>query len=364
MKKIQNVVYFASAIPEKLERDLTLPSKFTRMLDRLPIIERVKGKTVAVKMHVGGSIGFSTIHPLFVKLLVDQIKKGNPKRVFVTDADVSGARERGYAKQTIGAEIVSDLGRDGKDVTRKLTGWKYLPSVLLSKPVIDSDVLINLSHVKGHGACGFGGACKNLAMGCVPNKIRGMLHSLEGDLKWDKEKCIRCNKCIKECSMKANKFTDAGEYEIFWHNCKMCMHCMLACPTKAIIIANKNFSLFQEGLARIAKLVVDQFDPSNVFHVNVLTNITIFCDCWGFTTPSLVPDVGIFGSQDIVAIDHASLSSIKVEKLIPGSLTPPYVLGRKGHLFERIHNKDPFKQVDALKKLGAGSVKYRIEEIK
>ena len=331
-----------------------------RLLERLPILKQVEGKTVAIKMHVGGGIGFSTIHPLFVKLLVDHVKKGKASNVFVTDADISGAAVRGYAKETIGAEIISCLGKDGDAIVEESTGWEHLTSAFLSKPVLDADVLINFSHVKGHGACGFGGACKNIAMGCVPNKTRAALHSLEGSLKWNKGKCIRCNKCIEECSMKANKFTDAGEYEIFWHNCKMCMHCMLACPEKAIEIENRNFSLFQEGLARVTKLVLDHFDPSDVFHINVLTNITIFCDCWGFTTPSLVPDIGVFGGQDIVAVDHASLMSIKTENLIPGSLTPPYELGKKGHLFERIHHKDPFEQVEALARLRAGSTKYEV----
>jgi uncharacterized Fe-S center protein len=117
-------------------------------------------------------------------------------------------------------------------------------------------------------------------------------------------------------------------------------------------------------LARVAKLVLDCYDPRNVFHINVLTNITIFCDCWGFTTPSLVPDIGILGSRDIVAVDQASLNMIKTSNLIPGSLTPPYVLGKKGHLFERIHHKDPFVQINALKEMGAGSTEYRLVEVK
>lgn len=364
MTKSKSEVFFASAVPEKLERDLTLPVRFMRLLNHLPIGEKVRDKTVAVKMHVGVGMGYSTIHPLFVKLLIDHIKKGKPGDVFVTDADISGAAMRGYTEETVGAKIISTLGSDGKAVVKKETGWKHVPEVMLSKPILDADVLINLSHVKGHGDCGFGGACKNLAMGCVPNKSRASMHALEGKLKWEKGKCTRCDKCIKECQMKANKFNKDGEYEIFWHNCKMCMHCVLACPSGAITIENRNFDLFQQGLARVAKLVLDSFDEDKTFHINVLTNITIFCDCWGFTTPSLVPDIGILGSTDVVAVDHASLEAIKVENLIPGSLTPPYVLGKKGHLFERIHHRDPFAQIKALSELGAGSLDYVITAVK
>jgi uncharacterized Fe-S center protein len=298
-----------------------------------------------------------------VKLLVDHIKKGKPKRVFITDGDASGAAARGYAKQTVGAEVRSAFTKNGSPVVTRNTGLARLGNVQLSKLVTDADVLVNFSHVKGHGACGFGGACKNLAMGCIPDRSRKKLHSLEGDLTWSKAKCTRCGKCINECPVKANKFNDKGGYEIFWHNCRMCLHCMLACPSGAIKIANRKFDLFQEGLARVANLVLKSFSGDDVFHINVLTNITIFCDCWGFTSPCLVPDIGIIGGQDIVAVDRASLDAIKVKDLIPNSITPPFNLGRGRHLFERIHHCDPYEQLRALVRMKAGSWYYRLVEI-
>lgn len=357
-------VLFASAHPARVDRDLTLPAKFRRLLDGMKIAENVKGRTVAVKMHVGGDLGYSTIHPLFVRLLVEHIRKGKPRKVFVTDGGVKNAHHRGYTEETVGAPLLASIGDDGKDVVARKTGWAKLPVAHIGRPIVDADVLVNFSHLKGHGDCGFGGACKNLAMGCVPGKTRRAMHSLEGKLTWHRKRCVRCNRCIDECPTKANKFTEKGDYEIFWHHCRMCMHCMLACPTGAIKIANRKFDLFQEGLARVAKLVLDSYSPEDVYHINVLTNITVFCDCWGLTTPSLVPDIGILGSQDIVAVDHASLEAIKVKDLIPGSLTPPYRLGKGKHLFEKLHAKDPYTQVRALERLGCGTTKYRIAAVK
>lgn len=358
-------VLFASARPERLDRDCTLPAKFMRLLDRMPLRERVEGKTVAVKMHLGGGLGYSTIHPLFVKLLVDHIKAGKPRYVFITDGGVDGASDRGYTEETIHARLVPSIGKDGKDVKPVETGWERMPTAYIGRPILDADVLVNFSHVKGHGDAGFGGACKNLAMGCVPEETRRAMHSLEGKLSWSKDKCIRCNKCLKECASKANAFSAEGEYTIFWHHCKMCLHCMLACPTGAIVLKQQRFDLFQEGLARVARLVLDSFKPGLKFHINVLTNITIFCDCWAFTTPFLVPDIGIFAGEDIVAVDKASLDAIKTDDLIPGSITPPYKLRRKGgHLFERIHAKDPYVQGKTLVRLGMGSARYRVAEIK
>jgi len=364
MAKQSSTVFFASAVPARLDRELTLPAKFRRLLAALPIQECVRGKTVAIKMHLGGALGYTTIHPLFVKLLVDHIRSGKPRDVFVTDGSVAGASDRGYARQTVGAELRPAFTGDGKDVRRKRTGWPPLPSVLVSRLVTDADVLINLSHVKGHGDCGFGGACKNLAMGCIPGESRGRLHALEGDLTWDRARCIHCGKCIEECPVGANKFDEQGEYRIFWHHCKLCRHCMLICPTGAIRIEKHDFDRFQEGLARVARIVVNSFRKGHVFHLNFVTQVTIFCDCWGMTTPSLVPDVGIFGSEDIVAADHASLRSIKVKNLIPGSLTPPFRLGKGRHLFEKLHGRDPFAQVRSLEKLGAGSTAYRVVKVR
>ncbi len=364
MPKKKAIVLFASAIPKKVDRDLTLPAKFQRLLDRMPIIERVNGRKVAIKMHLGGGLGYSTIHPLFVKLLVDHVKKGKPRSVFVTDGSVKNASDRGYAKETVGARLLPAVGTNGKDVITKRTGWTPMKTVEIGKPIADADVLLNFSHAKGHGACGYGGACKNLAMGCVPDSTRAKMHGLEGSLEWVRDKCIRCDKCIKECTSNANSFNKKGEYNIFWHHCRLCLHCMMVCPTGAIRIENRKFDLFQEGLARTAKVVLDTFKPGHVFNINVLSDITIWCDCWGLTTPSLVPDIGIMASEDIVAVDQATLKAIKTTDLIPGSITPPYKLGKGRHLFEKLHGKDPFCQVRELEKLGAGTASFLIEKVR
>lgn len=365
MKSIKSDILFASANPNKMDREATLPARFQRLLQQLSIIDKVKGRTVAIKMHLGGGLGYSTIHPLFVRLLVDHIKSGKPKRVFVSDSSVKGVEIRGYTKETIGAPLVSAIGEDGKNVKLRRTGWDRIKSVYIGNPIANADVLIDLSHVKAHGDCGFGGACKNLAMGCVPGKTRRKIHELEGCLTWKRNKCVHCNKCIEECPTKANSFNSKGEYSIFWHHCTLCRHCALICPTKAITIEKQEFDVFQEGLARVAKLVLDCFKPKDVFFINFLTHITVFCDCWGLTTPALVPDIGIFAGQDIVAVDWASLDAIKTKNLIPGSLTPPFKINRKkGHLFEKIHHRDPYSQLRALEKLGAGSSKFKITEVK
>jgi hypothetical protein len=117
-------------------------------------------------------------------------------------------------------------------------------------------------------------------------------------------------------------------------------------------------------MAICTDVVLKTFEPGHVFYINFLTNITIICDCWGMSMPALVPDIGVMASSDIVAIEKASLDAVKTENLIKDGLPQGLELGDKGHLFERIHGKDPFVQLEELKKLGLGSDEYFIEEVK
>ncbi|MHA1339324.1 MAG: DUF362 domain-containing protein [Promethearchaeota archaeon] len=231
--KDKSLVYFANIKVKKLERDKTLPAKFVRMLENSGLADKVRGKKVCIKMHLGGKIGYTTIHPLFVRLLADFLKKAKAKRIFVADGSKKGCEVRGYTRKTFGAKITSLFGLLGK--TKKFSvNFKTFDEVEISSKVLNSDFLLVLSHVKGHGDAGFGAAAKNIAMGCIPPRSRSKLHALEGGIEWDESKCKKCNKCIEECPNKANKFNDEGKYEVFWHNCKYCRHCILICPEGAL----------------------------------------------------------------------------------------------------------------------------------
>lgn len=92
------------------------------------------------------------------------------------------------------------------------------------------------------------------------------------------------------------------ELHIDFHACRYCRHCALACPEHALIVNDgRGFRHFQEGMAITTKLALEHLEPERLLHINLLTNITMFCDCWGITTPSMVPDIGVLASHDIVA---------------------------------------------------------------
>jgi len=357
---------FAKYAAVNLEPSNSIGAKWLRVLDALDLASAVKGKNTCIKMHLGGGHGFTTIHPFFTRKLVEKIKAAGAKRVFITDSpgSVLNAVERGYTAETVGCPLVPLSGQsDTFFKTRPIQPtFGAFKEVDIGGEVLSAEALIDFSHVKGHGACGFGGASKNLSMGCVTQASRRALHALEGGLEWNKERCTRCKKCEENCPNSAISF-EKDQFDVFYHNCKYCQHCVLICPQKALTMLGGKYRDFQRGMALTTKAVLENFPPENRLFINMLMDVTIFCDCWGMSTASLVPDIGILAGRDIVAIEQASLDLVKLENLIAGALPPGWELGKKGHLFERVHGKDPHAVVEFLEELGLGKRSYELQEI-
>ncbi len=358
-------VFFADIAFEKLEPERTLPAKFKRMLTKLRIKQKVKGKNVGIKMHFGSGLCYSTIHPLFVKILVDDLKAAGAAKITAMDNNIQDGVNRGYIPEIIGCDVVSTFGNTKKYLYKEEIGFKGLDYAEFGGEAVDCDFFIDLSHVKGHGCCGFGGALKNIAMGVTPPPTRTKLHHLEGGIAYDETKCEFCKKCLKACPRDALQIQKGDKILVFLHNCTYCQHCVEACEQHALTVEDRKFEDFSEGMALVTAKFLEKFKPNNLLFINFLTDITMFCDCWGFTTPSLVPDIGILASTDIVAVDTASLDLIKTENLIMNGLP----IGRElvdvdGHMFEKIHGKDPYLMVKYLEKIYSGSSKYDLNEVK
>lgn len=360
------VVTFASSKVKALRRDATLPVKFGKLLDQYPLRDMFDGKIVAIKMHVGNDIGYTTISPLFVRQVVDAVKAAGGKP-FITDGSgqMHHARARGYTEEVVGAPLLPAAGVANKYAYPVQVGYHALDTVDLCGNIVDADAMIVLSHGKGHGHSGFGGAIKNLAMGCVARDSRGKIHKLQGEgLTWHTEACTHCGACVASCPVGGALYFDE-EQTLHWfdHNCRYCHHCELTCPVEAIQIAGDSIERFQRGMALATKAILDTFEPGRVLFLNVLMAITPYCDCWGFSTPALVPDIGITGSTNVVAIEQASLDLIRFEDFILSSLPPDMKVGDSGHLFERIHGKDPYLQVRCAEEVGLGSCLYQLIEM-
>ena len=357
---------FAQYAGKNLEPSNSIGAKWLRLLDELDLAAAVSGKRTCIKMHLGGGMGFTTIHPFFTRKLVEKVKAAGARTVFITDSPgaVLHAVERGYTAETVGCPLVPLSGQSDKFFEKRTVtpAFGAFREVEIGGEVLAAEALIDFSHVKGHGACGFGGASKNLSMGCVTQRSRGTLHALEGGLEWDGKACTRCKKCEANCPNGAIDMSK-DTFDVFYHNCKYCQHCVLICPQKALKMLGGGYRDFQRGMALTTKTVLENFPVENRLFINLLMNVTIFCDCWGMTTASLVPDLGILAGRDIVAVEQASLDLIRTEDLIAGALPPKWELGKTGHLFERVHGKDPHAVVEFLEELGLGKRKYTLQEI-
>jgi uncharacterized Fe-S center protein len=359
---------FADYRPANLEPKNSIGAKWVRLLERLDIASVVKDKRTAIKAHLGGGHGFTSIHPYFIRKLVDAVKAGGAKEIFVTDGNwaVKSAPERGYTAEVLGCPVLPVAGSDDKYVyTRPVSPqFRTLKGLNLAGEIVNAEALINLVHVKAHGAAGFGGLTKNLSMGCVDQKTKTDLHALEGGLEWDEAKCTHCMSCKENCPNSAISFDKNDKINFFYHSCKFCQHCVLICPEKAITMVGGAFKDFQTGLAIAASEVLSTFARENTLSISFLMDITIFCDCWGMSTPALVPDIGILAGRDLVAMEQASLDLIRTENLIPGSLPKGWELGSTGHLFERVHRKDPYVSVECMREKGWGTREYGLIEVK
>ena len=357
-------VYFADIGISRIEQDRTLPAKFGRMLTKFSLFDRVKDKTVGIKMHFGGGIGYTTIPPLFIRILVQKLKDNGAGSVYVMDGGPQDGIPRGYTREVLGCEVVSTFGASRKYLYREDINYLTYDYALFGGEAVDCDFFIDLSHFKAHGACSYGGALKNIAMGVVPGEVRGKIHRLEGGIEYDQSKCTLCEKCAKECKNSAITVKrEEKRVEFFFHNCTYCQHCIMICPSKTLTMENRTFEDFARGMALTTSAFLKRHIPENMLFINFLTNITVYCDCWGFSTASLVPDIGIVASEDIVAADWASLDMIKSENLQPQGLPKGRKLEKGKHLFEQIHGKDPYVMVKMLEELKGGSSRYEIIEV-
>ena len=366
-------VYFGSAHQARLDAKETLPAKLDLILDQLHLRDRVKDETVAIKMHTGNNMVYSTIHPVFVRRVVQAVKDGGGKP-FVVDVnwDAAGAETRGYSTEVIGCPVYPAAGPDEKYFYEHERPYKDIKSWNVSGLIQDSTFMINFAHVKGHPSCSFGAAFKNIALGCMAGRTRGAMHdAMHYDQYWFPEKCpdkSLLKQIVDACPHNGivEDKEKPGELHMHFEECNQCGRCLRIAPQGSLLISPVNFLTFQEACAISVDIVLSTFSPGKVTHLNLATHMTPVCDCFGFTSMQILPDAGIFGSDDIVALDKATLDIIGQSRLIEENIpTSMEVHTREGHPFQWLHGplKDPYKVTEYGEKLGLGSRDYELVDV-
>lgn len=369
-------VYFAQA------RGTPRRNKFKR-IDRLlqaAGLDRVipDGALTALKVHWGETGNADFVPSFYVRHLVSAVQAAGG-RPFVTDTNtlyrgsrhdavdnLATARLNGFCDATLGAPVLVADGLLGADYREVPVAGKHLTSARIATAIVDADAMVVLSHVKGHMVFGFGGALKNLGMGCSASAAKQSLHA---DVRpvVDTGRCTACGLCQSHCAFGAIAMAGnpdgSAHAQIDLDTCAGCGECLAVCPAEAIPIDwgsddGSTFATTQEKTAEYALAAVAGKEENSLY-VNFLTNITPDCDCCSWSDAPIVPDIGYLVSRDPVAIDMASLD------LVNGftGFSDRAPVTTPGDRFRAVHDIDYMPTLRHATAMGLGSLEYELEEL-
>ena len=303
-----------------------------------------KNEKVAIKLHMGEKGNKYYLKPDLVKVIIDVLKQLKTEP-FLFDSPViypggrdtvqkyyNTAKQHGFTEELIGCKIIIS------------NEFEYVKTEHLNaevcKDIINADGLLVLSHVKGHMCSGFGGAIKNVGMGCVTIKTKAEIHNFANPMFV--ADCVGCGTCYKACpvhaiSMKNNKAN------INYSSCWGCGACINVCPSNVLKPKIASFDrLIAEGASAVLK------KAKKTYYINVLQNITRLCDCATDPEGIVLEDIGILLGKDIVAVEKASFDLINKKA------------GKD--LFEELHKKSPLEHIKEAERLGLGNLNCELIE--
>lgn len=304
-------VYFTNL---RTSPNSNLLQKLERMVKRAGI-EQIdfKDKFVAIKIHFGEYGNVAYIRPNYAAVIVKLIKDLGGK-VFLTDSNTlySGSRDNavdhihtamvnGFNPIAVGCDVIIADGLRGKDERIVDVQGKYCPAPKIGAAIADADIVLSLSHFKGHEMAGFGGAIKNLGMGAGSVAGKLDMHAT-AQPKIDQDKCIGCKICEKNCNHDAVHII-GKKAVIDYDKCVGCGQCVAICKNEAAVMGSEESGIILNY--KISEYTKAVLKDKPHFHVSFIMNVSPECDCWGHNDAAIVPDLGIACSFDPVALDQA-----------------------------------------------------------
>lgn len=350
----------------------SLPQKLEKLI-RAAGIGNIdfSNKYAAIKIHFGEPGNLAFLRPNYAKVVADTVRSlgGKP---FLTDCNtlyvgrrknalehLDSAAENGFNVQSAGCQILIGDGLKGTDELLVPIDGEYVKEAKIGRAVMDADVFISLNHFKGHEATGFGGALKNIGMGCGSRAGKMEMHSAGKPFVLSKH-CIGCGACQKDCAHDAISLTHAVA-QIHHDRCVGCGRCLGRCPVDAIVHPGDETNEILN--CKIAEYSLAVLKDRPHFHISLVIDVSPYCDCHSDNDLPIVPDVGMFASFDPIALDVACADAVNRQPRLPGSMLDEQPHSHHDH-FTDTHPETNWKTgIAHAVKLGLGTAEYQIIEL-
>lgn len=371
----ESTVYFTSfkATPHE-----NLLQKIHRLM-KTAGMEKIdfEDKYVAIKMHFGEYGNLAMLRPNWARAVVDYVKQlgGKP---FLTDCNTLyvGSRKNavdhmetaylnGFTPYTVGCPVIIADGLKGTNEVLVPIDGQYVKEARIGAALMDADIVISLTHFKGHEMAGFGGALKNIGMGGGSRGGKMDQHS-DGKPLVRRDRCIGCGACTRICAHGAPSVTD-GKASIDHSRCVGCGRCLATCPRDAIYAENsKSLTALNCKIAEYAYAVCKD---RPCFHISLIRDVSPNCDCHSENDIPIIPDVGMLASFDPVALDMACVDLANQQTALPGSVLAEKILHSSGedpdHEFFHVNHPDAEWRtcLEHGEKIGLGTRTYKLVTI-
>lgn len=333
------------------------------------------GQYVAIKIHFGEPGNMAFLRPNYAKAVADVVKElgGRP---FLTDCNtlyvggrknaldhIDSAYGNGFVPYATGCHVLIADGLKGSDdVAVPVEGGEYIKEAKIGRAIMDADIVISLNHFKGHESTGFGGALKNLGMGCGSRAGKMEMHSA-GKPHVNQEDCVGCGRCRKICAHDA-PVIENKKASIDHNKCVGCGRCIAVCPRDAVLPASDEANdILNCKIAEYSKAVC-QGRPN--FHISLVIDVSPYCDCHAENDAAIVPNVGMFASFDPVALDVACADAVNAQPAISNSMLGEAQEHHCSHdHFTAVSPDTNWKSaVEHGQKIGLGSMEYELITVK
>lgn len=351
-----------------------LLDKMERLVKRAGITQiDFQNQFVAIKIHFGEPGNLAFIRPNYAARMATLLRSLGAKP-FLTDCNtlysgkranavdhLQSAMENGFNPISAKCDVIIADGLKGTEYREIEINGEYCKAPKIGAAIADADIILTMNHFKGHEQTGFGGALKNLGMGCASVGGKLELHSASQPVI-DRENCKSCNICVKHCAHDAIHLDADKIATIDYEKCVGCGQCVALCQYSSAVMGDDDTSeRLNYKIAEYTKAVL--LDKPH-FHISFIMNVSPECDCWNHNDAAIVPDLGIAASFDPVALDRACADLVINAPLIGGNKLA------EEHPHEHLEGADKFHLIhpntnwqaglEHAEKIGLGNQEYEL----